>query len=236
MRLRDLTGAAPVAPAELAGLVARVRSANLTYLDEAALTELAEAAVATEEQGLDGSVVEAGTALGGSAIVLGAAKRRRRPLLLHDVFGQIPPPGPEDGEDVHHRYQDIAQGRSTGIGGDGYYGYRADLADEVARNLRRFGLHPRRHRISLVPGLFQDTLVDLEGPVALAHLDGDWYESTMVCLRSIGALVVVGGRMVIDDYGAWSGCRRATDEFLASPLGRRFRTEQRARLHLVRVD
>jgi asparagine synthase (glutamine-hydrolysing) len=82
-----------------------------------------------------------------------------------------------------------------------------------------------------VRGLFEDT-IRLDGPVALAHLDGDWYESTMTCLTRIAPLLVSGGRIVLDDYYTWSGCRRAVDEYFADREG--FRFEHRTRLHVVR--
>jgi asparagine synthase (glutamine-hydrolysing) len=53
------------------------------------------------------------------------------------------------------------------------------------------------------------------GPIALAHLDGDWYESTMTCLTHIWPALSVGGVMQLDDYGEWQGCRKAVDEFFA---------------------
>ncbi len=69
--------------------------------------------------------------------------------------------------------------------------------------------------------------------MALAHLDGDWYASTMTCLTRIAPLLSVGGRFVIDDYDTWSGCRTAVDEYFAGRPG--FRFERRGRLHIVRV-
>ncbi len=224
----------PVESSPWAEVAGAVGDRGLTYLTVEPLVELAEAMADIERRGLDGHVVEAGTALGGSAVVLGRAKSPERPLLLHDVFGQIPPPGEQDGADVHERYQVIADGRSEGIDGQTYYGYRGDLVGEVTATLADFGLDLEAHRIRLVQGLFQDTVAELTEPVALAHLDGDWYESTMVCLVAIAPLVVPGGRIVIDDYDAWSGCRQATDEFLETDLGREFTVERRSRLHLVR--
>jgi len=53
------------------------------------------------------------------------------------------------------------------------------------------------------------------GPIALLRLDGDWYESTKICLDGLYNHVVPGGVVVIDDYGHWEGCRRAVDEFIA---------------------
>jgi hypothetical protein len=44
---------------------------------------------------------------------------------------------------------------------------------------------------------------------------------------------VVGGRIVIDDYFMWSGCREAVDEYFADRPG--FRVERRAKVHIVRL-
>jgi Macrocin-O-methyltransferase (TylF) len=86
--------------------------------------------------------------------------------------------------------------------------------------------------VRLVKGLFEET-IRLDEPVALAHLDGDWYESTMVCLERIAPRLPAGGRLVIDDYHYWSGCRRAVDEYFSGRTG--FRLEYRAKVHAVRL-
>ena len=51
-------------------------------------------------------------------------------------------------------------------------------------------------------------------PVAIAHVDVDWYHPVMTSLRRIVPRLVAGGSVIIDDYHDWGGCRKATDEFL----------------------
>ena len=179
-----------------------------------------------------GLVVEAGTALGGAAIVMAAAKAAGRPMKVYDVFGMIPPPSDKDGTDVHRRYDRILKGESTGLRGDVYYGYHDDVYGEVKASFARLGAPVEDNDVDLVQGLFQDT-IDLDEPVAFAHLDGDWYESTMTCLERIVPLLTPGGRIVLDDYYAWSGCTTAVDEYFAGRAG--YRIERRARLHVVRL-
>ena len=70
-------------------------------------------------------------------------------------------------------------------------------------------------------------------PVALAHIDGDWYNSVKVCLDRIAPRLVPGGVLVIDDYDAWSGCRKAVDEWFAGKDDR-FEFVRRERLHIER--
>jgi O-methyltransferase len=208
-----------------------VRGEHLTYLKERMLKDLAACVASAERENLPGLIIEAGTARGGSAIVLAAAKQPDRPMKVYDVFGMIPPPSERDGEDVHRRYAAITAGTATGPGSETYYGYRDDLYHEVEDSFARHGVAVGDHHVELVRGLFEDT-IQLDEPVAFAHLDGDWYESTMTCLERIAPLLVSGGRIVLDDYYTWSGCRRAVDEYFGEHEG--FRFEHRTRLHVVR--
>ena len=212
--------------------IARAREEHLTYLKPNHLRELAATVLDIEADGLPGLLIEAGAARGGSAIVIAAAKSPERTLKVYDVFGMIPPPTGEDGADVHARYERIAAGAAKGVGGQTYYGYRDDLYREVTESFSRLGVPAAEHNVELIQGLFQDT-IDLDEPVAFAHLDGDWYESTMTCLTRIAPLLCPGGRIVLDDYYKWSGCRRAVDAYFRDRDG--FRLEQRARLHVIRA-
>ena len=217
---------------ELERVITGVMDEHLSYLGVVALRTLAAAVTELEAAGVPGLIVETGTALGGSAIVMATAKSPQRAMKVYDVFGMIPPPGERDGADVHDRYETIVSGAADGLGGETYYGYRTDLMAEVAESFARHGVPVGEHHVELVQGLFEDTLT-LDEPVALAHLDGDWYESTMTCLRRIVPLVSPGGRLVIDDYDAWSGCRTAVDEFFTGRTD--FRFERRGKLHIVRA-
>jgi hypothetical protein len=213
-------------------LVRQVRKRRLTYLGYDALSDLERTVRRLEAEGVPGIIVEAGCALGGSTVVLGRTKHSDRPLRAYDVFGMIPPPSAADGADIQARYATIVRGESEGIGGDRYYGYADNLRDKVADTLRSFGLDLQEHRIELVEGLFQDTL-QVDGPVALAHIDADWYESVRTCLERIEPHLSPGGVLVIDDYDTWSGCRKAVDEYFADKRDR-YVFIHRSRLHIVR--
>ena len=68
----------------------------------------------------------------------------------------------------------------------------------------------------IIKGWFQDTLpqnIDKIGNIAILRLDGDWYESTKVCLEYLYDNVVEGGYILVDDYNFWPGCKKAVDEF-----------------------
>ncbi|HZK35431.1 MAG TPA: TylF/MycF/NovP-related O-methyltransferase [Aeromicrobium sp.] len=214
-------------------VIAGVREDKLTFLSEACLRDLAAFVRILDEDHVEGMILEAGAALGGSSIVMAAAKSQNRPMKVYDVFGLIPPPTSRDGEDVHERYAKIAAGGAEGHDGEIYYGYRDDLYSEVTESFTRHGVRVDENNVELIKGLFEDT-VHIDEPVALAHLDGDWYESTKVCLERIAPHLVDRGRMVIDDYDAWSGCRTAVDEFIAGNPD--FELLRRAKVQIVRKD
>jgi hypothetical protein len=218
-------------PAEIEETIARARAEHLTYLKPNHLRDLASIVLDLERRGVPGLLIEAGTARGGSAIVMAAAKSPERPMKVYDVFGMIPPPTAQDGADVHERYAQIAGGAAKGVGGETYYGYRDDLYGEVTESFARLGVPAGERNVELIQGLFEDT-IQLDEPVAFAHLDGDWYESTMTCLTRIAPLLVPGGRIVLDDYNSWSGCRTAVDEYFAGRAG--FRLRPGAKMHVIR--
>jgi hypothetical protein len=173
--------------------------------------------------------------MGGSAILLSSVKRADRPMQVFDVFGMIPPPTAEDTPDVHDRYKTIVQGQSTGIDGDPYYGYQDQLYERVQANFDGFGIDRERQAVTLIKGLVQDTLHP-QGPVALAHVDVDWYEPVMTCLQRVFPQLVPGGSLILDDYHDWGGCRKATDEFLRGATGE-FRLDDSAgSMKITRID
>lgn len=201
-------------PAESAQVAARVRREGLTYLSLPKLDKIGHRVLGIERNHVDGVFIEAGCALGGSAILLASCKSRARPLRIYDVFGMIPPPSSMDGSDVHERYEIIASGKSRGLKGQRYYGYETDLQQRVLASFERCGYPQPEHAVEMIAGKVEDTLV-VEEPVALAHIDVDWYSPVMTCLERIAPRLARGGVIVLDDYFDWSGCRKATDEYLA---------------------
>ncbi len=190
---------------------------RLTYLSLRKLRRLEAALNDVLRRGVSGDVVEFGVALGGTTIILAErALQSGRNFHGLDVFGMIPAPtSGKDGERAKQRYETIAQGRSQGIEGDLYYGYRSDLYTEVCRSLGRHGLEVDGRRITLHRGLFQDTFSKASiASVAFAHIDCDWYEPVTYCLNAVAELISPNGVIVVDDYHAYDGCKMAVTEFL----------------------
>jgi asparagine synthase (glutamine-hydrolysing) len=93
----------------------RLRLDHLTYLSMKDLANLQGAVRDVERNNVEGVFIEAGCALGGSAIAIGMAKAQQRELILYDTFEMIPPPSERDLADVHERYEVIKSGKAKGI-------------------------------------------------------------------------------------------------------------------------
>ncbi len=227
-RLRSLRARRP----RVAETVERVLDTHASYSELPALLDLAEAMLAAEEEGRTGCVIEAGTAYGGSALVLAAAKDPRRPLVLYDAFGPFPAPGARDAEYAHARHAEIAGGEATWPGQKPFYSYVDDLVGQLRQTFVDYGLDPDANNVTFVKGLIEETLA-VDEPVALAHVDCDWFDPVLASLERIEPWLAPEGRIIIDDYDDYEGARDAVDEFLVehSQLERK----RRSRLHLVRV-
>ena len=165
------------------------------------LEVLHDMAARVEAADVPGIFLEAGVAMGGSAIVIAQTKAPDRPLRLYDVFAMVPPPGDEDDAQSHAGYQALASGviehehdRTL----QNYLEHMDDLLSFTRENMRRVGIDPEKSRITFVKGLYEDTLF-VEEPVAFAHIDCDWYDSVRLCIERIADQVSVGGIVLFDD-------------------------------------
>ncbi len=191
-----------------------VMKEKLTYLSVKKLSRIERAVRETKK--LDGDILEFGVALGGSGIILARAASNGRRFLGFDVFSMIPPPiSDKDDEKSKQRYEVIKAGKSTGIGGDEYYGYKNDLLGEVEKAFARHDVPVDGDTVILLKGLFEETWPTAGvSSIALAHIDCDWYDPVKYCLNICAEKLQRGGIIVIDDYNDYGGCRTAVDEFL----------------------
>jgi O-methyltransferase len=152
-----------------------------------------------DRRGVSGDIVECGVCRGGSVAVMARAGDNARGLHLFDSFKGLPPPGDKDGRMARERFH-----------GE----WCAGSVDDVRGLLGRLSVPESRVRFH--EGWFQDTLPvanDVTG-IALLHIDADWYDSVILCLRTFYDRVAPGGYVVLDDFGRWEGCTRATKDFL----------------------
>lgn len=214
-------------------LIEQVDTTGLSYIGREGLLDLHNAVVGLEDRAVPGILLECGCALGGSSIILAHAKAKTRPLFLFDVFGMIPPPSGQDGQKALDRFEVINAGKSEGLNGSEYYGYTSDLIGRVRTSFEKFDCPPDENKVIFVQGLYENTL-NINQPVAFAHIDCDWYESVKLCLTEIVPHLVVGGILIIDDYHYYQGCKKAVDEYFAAQQ-ENFLFSTRNRLHIARI-
>jgi O-methyltransferase len=154
---------------------------------------------------LYGCVVECGVWRGGMSAGIATILGPSRKYFLLDSFEGLPPAQPVDGPAAAKWQQ--ARDAPT------FYN-NCSASPECAREAMNIA---GATDFQLVKGWFSDTIPSfrLSEPIALLRLDGDWYDSTIVCLEGLFDQVVPGGLIIVDDYYAWDGCSRAVHDFLS---------------------
>jgi O-methyltransferase len=164
------------------------------------------------EANVPGCFVECGVWKGGSSAIMAMAiknARQERHLHLFDSFEGLPEPTEKDGKSAAIYSDGRNQGKLATINQ-----CQAGL-DEVC-HLILDEIKVRNDLAHFHVGWFQNTIpadAGQLGPIALLRLDGDWYDSTKICLEHLYPLLSPGGIIIMDDYWAWEGCRKATDEY-----------------------
>lgn len=184
---------------------------------------------------ISGAIVECGVWKGGSvAAMLERLKDNQdtsRKIFLFDTFAGMTAPTEFDKKgsvDVLRKFEDSQK--------DSHNEWCYSPLTTVKETISRTG-YPEQN-ISYIQGDVLKTLPVTETEkIALLRLDTDWYESTKAELEQLYPKVVQGGVIIIDDYGAWEGARKATDEYFMQnnicPL--MFRIDQTRRI-FVKLD
>ena len=163
-------------------------------------------------QNVPGCFVECGVWKGGSSSIMALAiknSQQERQLHLFDSFEGLPEPKEIDGE-----YAVIYSGGRNSGELRTINQCRADIGG--VRDLLIKKLKIPERLIHFHVGWFQDTIpIEAQnlGSIAVLRLDGDWYDSTKVCLDHLYPLLSPGGVLILDDYYCWEGCRKASDEY-----------------------
>lgn len=174
------------------------------------------------EQGIPGDFVECGVYKGGNALIaawlfkaLGAPRR----VWLFDTFLGMTEPTELDRETTQDELPAMIEYRQKDRGDHNEWVYCP--IDQVRAHFREAGLLD--DRVVFVQG---DVLQTLRRPsplpeqVSILRLDTDWYESTKVELEVLYPRLSVGGVLLIDDYGHFTGAQQATDEYFANGVPR----------------
>lgn len=196
-----------------------------TMLSRTRLVSLADQVAYCNATGNEGAFVECGVWKEGAVALMAFISKisggENRSLHLFDAFQDICAPNPEiDGVKALNEtakfgtYKEGEPQPMTGIydrfGGHGTIDACREVIAKTGYSERNVHFHE---------GWFQDTVFEAAktiGPIALLRLDGDWYESTKICLEAFYDQVTPGGFVIFDDYMTYEGCKKAVDEFFES--------------------
>jgi O-methyltransferase len=204
----------PSLTSAIAQIVQQVRP--YTMVPTPGIEFLIRAAHYIVQQEIAGDWVECGVWQGGCAAALRLAEnafqaQSQRHLHLFDSYAGLPPVQPIDGP-MAARWQQATDDPN-------YFDNCAASLELVQQNFKQLDI--LTESVQFHPGWFETTVPNFaqanpEAKIAILRLDGDWYESTKVCLEHLYPLVVDKGIVIIDDYYAWDGCALAVHEFLGA--------------------
>ena len=153
---------------------------------------------------VEGRIVECGVGPGRSIFAFSMICQhlsRSRKIFGFDTFQGIPPPTAEDGDENSHKTGWWCHSLHNVVELLKYNGLAAEFIDDM---------------VSFVPGRFDETLPRYDGePIALLHLDIDFYQSYVDALDNLWPFVAVGGKVAFDEYKKpqFPGATKAVDEF-----------------------
>jgi O-methyltransferase len=193
------------------------------------LISLYEQVVYCEKNNIEGAFVECGVWKAGASGLMALANLKhgnsQRDLYLFDAFDDICEPDTKNDDQfiIKEINKALKQKDIKSYAGKleplkGIYdiwGGHGTLKE--ANYLLKGIVNYPEDRTHFIKGWFQETTPlqkDKIGSIAILRLDGDWYDSTRVCLENLYPLLVKGGICIIDDYGYNTGCAKAVHEYL----------------------
>lgn len=198
-----------------------------TMVSHSGLLSLHYQTLSIERCNIEGDFVECGTWKGGSVGLMALTNLmyggKKRHLHLFDSFTDICEPDKKiDGDRAVNEVNkwskngDQTKGRLVPVLGFyddfGGHGTVKECIDLLENNIGYDSQY-----VHIYEGWFQDTIPSVSKDIkkiAILRIDADWYRSTKICLDYLFDKVVSGGFIIIDDYGAYDGCKKAVDEFL----------------------
>lgn len=164
------------------------------------------------ENKIPGDIVECGVWRGGitqlAALTMIHLKDTSRKIYLYDTFEGMPKPEDEDLDWDGNRALDTwrtitLKGEKWGFGGD------INSVNQLMLSTK----YPKE-KIIITKGKVENTIPNvIPKKISLLRLDTDFYKSTLHELNHLFPILVLGGILVIDDYGYYLGSRKATDEY-----------------------
>jgi len=175
---------------------------------------LSQAILNVKEKGLEGDFVECGVWKGGNILLykyINDFYDLNKNIFAYDTFEGMTKP-----EDIDMDFYGtsakkylMASRKSQIL--DNIHCFAT--IDRVKKNILEYA---NLENINFIVGPVEKTLLikkNLPKKISVLRLDTDWYSSTKIELEILYPKLVDGGVLIIDDYGSWQGCKKATDEY-----------------------
>lgn len=153
---------------------------------------------------VEGDYVECGVWRGGMSAAVSEVLGKKKQLHLFDSFEGLPPAKEIDGKEALAWQKDKKS--------PGYFD-NCTADESYAIEAMKLAKHDN---YQLYKGWFDKTLPgSIRQPIGILRLDGDWYDSIIICMEHLYPKIVEGGIIVLDDYYTWDGCTKAVHDYLS---------------------
>jgi O-methyltransferase len=163
---------------------------------------------------LEGDLVECGVWKGGNLALMKLFSNNlnlSKQVVGFDTFEGMPDPTDID---VDYAGTSAAQRMQRELKKENIKNIHAYCSlEQVKKNLSEINV---KDSVKLIKGRVEETLLisnNLPNKISILRLDTDWYESTKIELEILFPRLVIGGVLLIDDYGHFKGAKQAVDEY-----------------------
>ena len=166
---------------------------------------------------IKGDFVECGVWKGGSCMLMAKTLmnegEKERKIWMYDTFDGMTEPTDDDCEiETNVSGSDLL--KNTPKNTDKFNMWAYAPLEMVKKNMKKT-MFPEE-RIHFIEGKVENTLSRVKPQnIALLRLDTDWYESTKCELEQLYPLLSIGGVLIVDDYGHFSGAKKAVDQYFS---------------------
>jgi len=208
--------------------VMNAKNYSLTPVER--LWALAYACKYIQAKNIPGDFVECGVWKGGNLILMSALNEYRggsKKIYGFDTFSGMTAPTEIDQDLWGESAVNLLKNSEYKDGTDSYHVFASmSLVKEILKKNNCFD-------IILIEGDVGETLLEIQNlpsSISLLRLDTDWYESTKIELEVLYPLLEPGGILIIDDYGHFSGARKAVDEYFKNEIPFMFHVDYSCRI------
>ena len=169
-----------------------------------------------KEKNIEGDIVECGVWKGGNLMIFNSLLKfykMNKKIFAYDTFEGMTKPSNFDLDFKGNLANDLlVKTKVHSNNHDNIWCY--STLDNVKNNIKK--ITGEIANINFINGDVLETLdksINLPNKISILRLDTDFYESTKKELEVLFPLLQNGGVLIIDDYGHWSGAKKAVDEY-----------------------